>query len=53
MQNQDIRFVIRNLGLTAIKEDTSFMTIESKSNLTFLNLGKMNNRDNLTLSAIR
>ena len=53
MNYQGIRFVIRDLGISIVKSDTLFNTLETRLNETFMNLGELHLIDNLNVNAIR
>lgn len=53
MSYQGVRFVIRDLGISIVKSDTLFGTLETMLNETFMNMGELHSIDNLTVNAVR
>jgi hypothetical protein len=53
MSHQGLRFVVRDIGISIVKSDSMFSTLETRANETFLSLASLKGNDNLNLSAIR
>lgn len=53
MSYQGLRFVVRDIGISIVKSDSMFSTLETRASETFLSLANLQANGNLTLSAIR
>ena len=53
MSYQGLRFVVRDIGISIVKSDSIYSTLETRANETFLSLANLKANGNLSLSAIR